>query len=216
MLREILTPSDTNNGGGFSVPRFCADSIFPRLNFNANPPMHNISIRDMHETKWEFWHIYRGTPRRHLLMTGWSKFINQKKLCAGDSVLFINHRSGEFFVGICHARSMGGGGVGRWKMEDGRGRGRKKEGEGERERSEGFWAGACGRREGEGERGRERKRERVERDGDCQRRAREIERGRGIGDGGIGQRWPEQGTGKERGRGEESRGEYFGYFWKCG
>ncbi|XXG39725.1 hypothetical protein AAC387_Pa01g0608 [Persea americana] len=85
MLREILTPSDTNNGGGFSVPRFCADSIFPRLNFNANPPMHNISIRDMHETKWEFWHIYRGTPRRHLLMTGWSKFINQKKLCAGKA-----------------------------------------------------------------------------------------------------------------------------------
>ncbi|KAJ8615325.1 hypothetical protein MRB53_034697 [Persea americana] len=115
---KILTPSDANNGGGFSVPRFCADSIFPRLNFNANPPVQNISIRDVHGTKWEFRHIYRGTPRRHLLTTGWSKFVNQKKLCAGDSVLFIKHRSGELFVGIRRARSTAGGGVGRWKMED--------------------------------------------------------------------------------------------------
>ena len=30
---KILTPSDANNGGGFSVPRYCADSIFPPLNF---------------------------------------------------------------------------------------------------------------------------------------------------------------------------------------
>ncbi|BFG31851.1 hypothetical protein CerSpe_181250 [Prunus speciosa] len=30
---KILTPSDANNGGGFSVPRFCADSIFPALNY---------------------------------------------------------------------------------------------------------------------------------------------------------------------------------------
>ncbi|XXG57996.1 hypothetical protein AAC387_Pa04g0421 [Persea americana] len=69
-------------------------------------------------------------PRWHLLTRGWSKFVNQKKLCASDLVLFIKHNSGELFVGIRQARSIVSGGVGRWKMEDGRGKGREKEGRG--------------------------------------------------------------------------------------
>ncbi|KAL6280890.1 hypothetical protein ACE6H2_017771 [Prunus campanulata] len=41
---KILTPSDANNGGGFSVPRFCADSIFPALNYQVEPPWSAITI----------------------------------------------------------------------------------------------------------------------------------------------------------------------------
>ncbi|OMO84870.1 hypothetical protein COLO4_21812 [Corchorus olitorius] len=70
---KILTPSDANNGGGFSVPRFCADSIFPPLDYNAEPPVQNLDVTDVQGGVWEFRHIYRGTPRRHLLTTGWSK-----------------------------------------------------------------------------------------------------------------------------------------------
>ncbi|KAK3003788.1 hypothetical protein RJ639_020162 [Escallonia herrerae] len=101
---KILTPSDANNGGGFSVPRFCADSIFPPLNFAADPPVQNIFITDVHGAVWEFRHIYRGTPRRHLLTTGWSKFVNGKKLVAGDSVVFMrNSRNRQLFVGVRRA-----------------------------------------------------------------------------------------------------------------
>ncbi|CAL9173197.1 auxin response factor 17-like [Musa acuminata AAA Group] len=97
---KILTPSDANNGGGFSVPRFCADSIFPRLDFNAYPPAQFILVYDVHGNHWKFRHIYRGTPRRHLLTTGWSKFVNSKKLIAGDSVVFMRNSSGQILVGI--------------------------------------------------------------------------------------------------------------------
>ncbi|WOL12302.1 hypothetical protein Cni_G21068 [Canna indica] len=97
---KILTASDANNGGGFSVPRFCADSIFPPLNFDAEPPVQIISVRDVHGKPWSFRHIYRGTPRRHLLTTGWSKFVNSKKLVTGDSVVFMKNLSGQLFVGI--------------------------------------------------------------------------------------------------------------------
>ncbi|XP_043712769.1 auxin response factor 17-like isoform X3 [Telopea speciosissima] len=97
---KILTPSDANNGGGFSVPRFCADSIFPPLDYKAEPPVQNIDVTDVHGMVWEFRHIYRGTPRRHLLTTGWSKFVNHKKLVAGDSVVFMKNRRGELFVGV--------------------------------------------------------------------------------------------------------------------
>ncbi|OIW02410.1 hypothetical protein TanjilG_05003 [Lupinus angustifolius] len=100
---KILTPSDANNGGGFSVPRFCADSVLPPLDFEANPPVQTLNVTDVHGKVWQFRHIYRGTPRRHLLTSGWSKFVTQKNLVAGDSVVFMKNSNGEVFVGIRRA-----------------------------------------------------------------------------------------------------------------
>ncbi|KAK4392165.1 Auxin response factor 18 [Sesamum angolense] len=88
---KTLTQSDANNGGGFSVPRYCAETIFPRLDYSADPPVQTILAKDVHGEIWKFRHIYRGTPRRHLLTTGWSNFVNHKKLVAGDSIVFLSH-----------------------------------------------------------------------------------------------------------------------------
>ncbi|KAE8666239.1 Auxin response factor 10 [Hibiscus syriacus] len=78
---KTLTQSDANNGGGFSVPRYCAETIFPR-----------------------------GTPRRHLLTTGWSTFVNNKKLVAGDSIVFLRAENGDLCIGIRRAkRGISGG-----------------------------------------------------------------------------------------------------------
>ncbi|CAN1798120.1 Auxin response factor 17 [Linum perenne] len=113
---KVLTASDANNGGGFSVPRFCADSIFPPLNYEAEPPVQTLSVSDVHGTRWDFRHIYRGTPRRHLLTTGWSKFVNSKKLIAGDSVLFMKNFRGEMFIGVRRAsRSNDAAYFARWR-----------------------------------------------------------------------------------------------------
>ncbi|KAG4140822.1 hypothetical protein ERO13_D06G041200v2 [Gossypium hirsutum] len=120
---KILTPSDANNGGGFSVPRFCADSIFPPLDYNADPPVQTLTVTDIRGGVWEFRHIYRGTPRRHLLTTGWNKFVNQKKLIAGDSVVFMRDCNGKMFIGVRRAlkRGEGGGDSGRWREPTGGG-----------------------------------------------------------------------------------------------
>ncbi|KAL6492843.1 Arf17p [Orobanche gracilis] len=116
---KVLTPSDANNGGGFSVPRSCADLVFPPLNFAFDPPVQNLRMKDARENiAWDFRHIYRGTPRRHLLTTGWSKFVNAKRLIAGDSVVFTRkknpsastsdlHRE-ELFIGIRRAGKFSG------------------------------------------------------------------------------------------------------------
>ncbi|CAL9231800.1 unnamed protein product [Arabidopsis halleri] len=45
----------------------------------------------------------RTTPRRHLLTTGWSKFVNNKKLIAGDSVVFMRKSADEMFIGVRRA-----------------------------------------------------------------------------------------------------------------
>ena len=117
---KTLTPSDANNGGGFSVPRFCADSIFPPLNYHAEPPVQTLSVTDVHGGVWDFRHIYRGTPRRHLLTTGWSKFVNYKKLVAGDSVVFMRNSMGQMFVGVRRAvRPSNGDTSARWSLHIG-------------------------------------------------------------------------------------------------
>ena len=107
---KTLTQSDANNGGGFSVPRFCAETIFPRLDYSADPPVQTILAKDVHGEIWKFRHIYRGTPRRHLLTTGWSNFVNNKKLVAGDAIVFFRAENGDLCVGIRRAkRGIGGG-----------------------------------------------------------------------------------------------------------
>ncbi|CAD6243421.1 unnamed protein product [Miscanthus lutarioriparius] len=111
---KTLTQSDANNGGGFSVPRYCAETIFPRLDYAADPPVQTVVAKDVHGAAWKFRHIYRGTPRRHLLTTGWSTFVNQKKLVAGDSIVFLRGDSGDLHVGIRRAKRgfCGSGGCG--------------------------------------------------------------------------------------------------------
>ncbi|XP_034688391.1 auxin response factor 18 isoform X2 [Vitis riparia] len=107
---KTLTQSDANNGGGFSVPRYCAETIFPRLDYSADPPVQTVIAKDVHGEIWKFRHIYRGTPRRHLLTTGWSTFVNQKKLVAGDSIVFLRAENGDLCVGIRRAkRGIAGG-----------------------------------------------------------------------------------------------------------
>ncbi|KAE8705965.1 Auxin response factor 10 [Hibiscus syriacus] len=107
---KTLTQSDANNGGGFSVPRYCAETIFPRLDYSADPPVQTILAKDVHGETWKFRHIYRGTPRRHLLTTGWSAFVNNKKLVAGDSIVFLRAENGDLCIGIRRAkRGISGG-----------------------------------------------------------------------------------------------------------
>lgn len=114
---KTLTQSDANNGGGFSVPRYCAETIFPRLDYSADPPVQTVLARDVHGEVWKFRHIYRGTPRRHLLTTGWSAFVNQKKLATGDSIVFLRTENGELCVGIRRAKreiGMGPNSISGW------------------------------------------------------------------------------------------------------
>ena len=147
---KVLTASDANNGGGFSVPRYCADSVFPPLDFQADPPVQKLFITDVHGGVWDFRHIYRGTPRRHLLTTGWSKFVNSKKLICGDSVVFMRKSVHEMFIGVRRApisNKSGGGGGGSYYGDEyiaggyyygGGGGGAKKEDGGEKFRRVGM------------------------------------------------------------------------------
>ncbi|KAK6152108.1 hypothetical protein DH2020_014743 [Rehmannia glutinosa] len=89
---KTLTQSDANNGGGFSVPRVCADTIFPGLERGADSPAQTIHVRGVH---------------------------GEKKLVAGDSFVFFRAGNGYLCVGIRRANSgWNWSGRGRVKVED--------------------------------------------------------------------------------------------------
>ncbi|KAG9140559.1 hypothetical protein Leryth_016070 [Lithospermum erythrorhizon] len=91
MFCKTLTASDTSTHGGFSVPRRAAEDCFPPLDYKQQRPSQELVAKDLHGIEWKFKHIYRGQPRRHLLTTGWSSFVNKKKLVSGDAVLFLKY-----------------------------------------------------------------------------------------------------------------------------
>nr|KYP71171.1 Auxin response factor 4 [Cajanus cajan] len=59
------------------------------FDYKQQRPSQELVAKDLHGVEWKFRHIYRGQPRRHLLTTGWSIFVNQKNLVSGDAVLFL-------------------------------------------------------------------------------------------------------------------------------
>ncbi|KAI7751477.1 hypothetical protein M8C21_028839 [Ambrosia artemisiifolia] len=64
---KTLTQSDANNGGGFSVPRYCAETIFPKLDYSADPPVQTVVAKDVQVVDPFFW----PNPRR--LLQVWAK-----------------------------------------------------------------------------------------------------------------------------------------------
>ncbi|XWS18450.1 hypothetical protein CRYUN_Cryun32bG0044700 [Craigia yunnanensis] len=109
MFCKTLTASDTSTHGGFSVPRRAAEDCFPSLDYSQQRPSQELVAKDLHGLEWRFRHIYRGQPRRHLLTTGWSAFVNKKKLVSGDAVLFLRVEEGELRLGIRRAAQIKNG-----------------------------------------------------------------------------------------------------------
>ncbi|KAH9603876.1 hypothetical protein KSS87_013564 [Heliosperma pusillum] len=97
---KTLTASDTSTHGGFSVLRRHADECLPPLDMAQQPPCQELVTSDLHGNVWNFRHIFRGQPRRHLLTTGWSVFVSSKKLVAGDAFIFLRGEDKELRVGV--------------------------------------------------------------------------------------------------------------------
>ncbi|KAL5647217.1 hypothetical protein ACJX0J_041572, partial [Zea mays] len=72
-------------------------------------PSQELMAKDLHGTEWRFRHIYRGQPRRHLLTTGWSAFVNKKKLVSRDAVQFFSGDNGELRLGVRRAAQLKNG-----------------------------------------------------------------------------------------------------------
>ncbi|PWZ31766.1 Auxin response factor 7 [Zea mays] len=70
-----------------------------------NPSWQELVAKDLHGNEWYFCHIFRGQPRRHLLMTDWSVFVSSKRLVSGDTFIFLSvtalHVKVVLYIYIC-------------------------------------------------------------------------------------------------------------------
>ncbi|KAI4319433.1 hypothetical protein MLD38_033030 [Melastoma candidum] len=103
---KVLTPSDTVLQKELYLPKQIANECFPLLDKSQQQPSGEVIMTDLHGSVWRFRHAYRGKPKRHLLTTGWSTFVDSKKLVAGDICFFLRGRNGELRIGVRHSAKL--------------------------------------------------------------------------------------------------------------
>ncbi|KAI3817815.1 hypothetical protein L1987_11613 [Smallanthus sonchifolius] len=106
-FQKILTISDASTHGGCGLPKFYVEKTFPPLDASLDQASQDLVAKDLHGATWHFRHIYRGNPKRHMLVNGWNKFASEKKLKAGDTCIFIRGLGqNEIYIGIQRAVRM--------------------------------------------------------------------------------------------------------------
>ncbi|KAI3506692.1 hypothetical protein L1887_21255 [Cichorium endivia] len=78
--------------------------LTPFNDTSQNFASQELVARDLQGQIWNFHHICRGIPKRHLLTSGWGKFVSAKRLIVGDTCIFL--RKNELYIGIQRAARL--------------------------------------------------------------------------------------------------------------
>ncbi|KAF5794979.1 putative transcription factor ARF family [Helianthus annuus] len=106
-FRKILSVSDASTHGGCVLPKLGVEKTFPPLDASQDQASQPLVAKDLHGAEWGFQHVYRGSPKRHMLVNGWNKFASAKRLKAGDTCIFMRGlERNEIYIGIQRAVSM--------------------------------------------------------------------------------------------------------------
>ncbi|GJP37520.1 hypothetical protein CLOM_g21917 [Closterium sp. NIES-68] len=106
MCCKRLSSSDAAPHGGFFIPCKAAESLFPALNANEEGPCQQLVASDVFGRDWNFRHVYRGSPRRHLLTAGWSALCASWGLAASDRIVFLRAGNGALKVGTRRSEAV--------------------------------------------------------------------------------------------------------------
>ncbi|KAJ0088972.1 hypothetical protein Patl1_32648 [Pistacia atlantica] len=130
-LRSPLTPSDVGKLNRLVIPKQHAEKYFPLGGGgDAGDKGLLLSFEDESGKCWSFRYSYWNSSQSYVLTKGWSRYVKEKRLDAGDIILFERHRTDgqRLFIGwrrrgatvapdaTSGSRSGGGGsgGGGRW------------------------------------------------------------------------------------------------------
>ncbi|KAJ8570624.1 hypothetical protein K7X08_037596 [Anisodus acutangulus] len=94
LFEKPLTPSDVGKLNRLVIPKQNAEKYFP-LNGSINEAGEKgflLSFEDELGKLWKFRYSYWNSSQSYVLTKGWSRFVKEKKLDAGDVVLFERHR----------------------------------------------------------------------------------------------------------------------------
>ncbi|XP_020580393.1 B3 domain-containing protein Os11g0156000-like [Phalaenopsis equestris] len=107
MFEKPLTPSDVGKLNRLVIPKQYAEKYFP-LDAEAGEKGLLLSFEDENGKLWRFRYSYWTSSQSYVLTKGWSRFVKEKQLDAGDIVIFLRRRGNgdRLFVG-CRRRGSG-------------------------------------------------------------------------------------------------------------
>ncbi|XP_041997643.1 B3 domain-containing protein At2g36080-like isoform X2 [Salvia splendens] len=96
LFEKPLTPSDVGKLNRLVIPKQHAEKHFPLSSSGLL-----LGFEDELGKSWLFRYSYWNSSQSYVLTKGWSRFVKEKRLDAGDVVVFARHRldTGRFFIG---------------------------------------------------------------------------------------------------------------------
>ncbi|XP_004236999.1 AP2/ERF and B3 domain-containing transcription factor RAV1 [Solanum lycopersicum] len=92
LFEKVVTPSDVGKLNRLVIPKQHAERYFPlvaKVNKNDNTSKGVLlNFEDMNGKMWRFRYSYWNSSQSYVLTKGWSRYVKEKKLKAGDIVSF--------------------------------------------------------------------------------------------------------------------------------
>ncbi|GMH09973.1 hypothetical protein Nepgr_011814 [Nepenthes gracilis] len=100
MFEKPLTPSDVGKLNRLVIPKQHAEKYFPLSGDSGNKGL-LLSFEDESAKCWRFRYSYWNSSQSYVLTKGWSRYVKEKHLDAGDVILFQRHRADldRLFIG---------------------------------------------------------------------------------------------------------------------
>ncbi|MED6171733.1 hypothetical protein PIB30_043536 [Stylosanthes scabra] len=102
MFEKVLTPSDVGKLNRLVIPKSHAEAHFPlgADGYSADGKGLLLNFEDHSGKRWRFRYSYWSSSQSYVLTKGWSRYVKENHLAAGDVVLFKRHRlhPNSFFV----------------------------------------------------------------------------------------------------------------------
>ncbi|KAG6770360.1 hypothetical protein POTOM_026038 [Populus tomentosa] len=108
MFEKPLTPSDVGKLNRLVIPKQHAEKYFPLSGDSVDKGL-LMSFEDESGRYWKFRYSYWNSSQSYVLTKGWSRYVKEKQLDAGDVVLFERHRTDgdRLFIGGIYSSSSG-------------------------------------------------------------------------------------------------------------
>ncbi|XP_044491858.1 B3 domain-containing transcription factor NGA1-like [Mangifera indica] len=87
MFDKVVTPSDVGKLNRLVIPKQHAEKYFP-LDSSSNEKGLLLNFEDRNGKAWRFRYSYWNSSQSYVMTKGWSRFVKEKKLDAGDIVSF--------------------------------------------------------------------------------------------------------------------------------
>ncbi|CAL9248675.1 unnamed protein product, partial [Arabidopsis halleri] len=103
LFEKTVTPSDVGKLNRLVIPKHQAEKHFPLPLGNNNVSVKGmlLNFEDVNGKVWRFRYSYWNSSQSYVLTKGWSRFVKEKRLCAGDLISFkrSNGQDQKLFIG---------------------------------------------------------------------------------------------------------------------